>query len=139
MQEQRIRNLSIVTYAQLLKRKTNDSLKLAQYYNYHVTYIPDPKMFLKAKAVSYDNKKLILINELYNSKERQVLCAHELGHIILHKGENRFDGRDRTKEYEANLFAVAFLLTEEEIAALDLELVDMSNYSLKTILLKLMQ
>lgn len=68
---------------------------------------------------------------------RKVLCAHELGHAILHDNcvINRFTGtKDAVQnytEYEANLFAVALLFNEEDF---NRPISAMSNGMLKMIL-----
>ena len=67
---------------------------------------------------------------------RQVLCAHELGHALLHdSGVNHFNGSYRTivdnTEYEANLFAVALLFNDSDFA---MPIAGMSNYLLKSVL-----
>lgn len=58
----------------------------------------------------------IFISDKYNSYQRRILCAHELGHIILHSEDelNCFD-RDEgptspvITEYEADLFAIELM------------------------------
>ena len=64
------------------------------------------------------------------------LCAHELGHALLHDdGINHFATTSKNAftniEYEANLFAVALLFDENDF---NVPLVSMSNYTLKSIL-----
>lgn len=81
--------------------------------------------------VKYNNNNYILINKKYDIKSRKILCAHELGHIILHKGNNRFKGDNLEYEYEANLFAVALLFSEEDFS---MKFVEMSSFTLQTIL-----
>lgn len=68
--------------------------------------------------------------------EYQVLCAHELGHALLHEdGVNNFKGSYKTiidnTEYEANLFAVALLFDDDDF---NMPISRMSNYLLKGIL-----
>lgn len=123
----------IVQYVKTLKKNQgSDPIRIAEeYMGYKVTYIEDEEQFLTGKAVRYRNQKLIIINKLYNEKGKKVICAHELAHIILHKGENKFNGEDLQKEYEANLFAVTLLFNEEDF---NMRFVDMSNYVLKSIL-----
>ncbi|MBQ8136451.1 MAG: ImmA/IrrE family metallo-endopeptidase, partial [Clostridia bacterium] len=62
------------------------------------------------------------------SEEMQrLVCAHELGHAMLHRSIRGaflefalFDTVDRL-EYEANLFAADFLLEDSEVRSLALE------------------
>ena len=56
-------------------------------------------------------------------EEQRLVCAHELGHALLHAGEGVFAdtalfGREDPREKEANLFAAELLLPEEEVLAL---------------------
>ena len=67
---------------------------------------------------------------------RKVLCAHELGHAMLHQCSsiNYFNVSTRQQdmtEYEANLFAVSLLFNEEEF---DRPLSEMPNSLLRMIL-----
>ncbi len=68
---------------------------------------------------------------------KRVLCAHELGHALLHQDMtiNRFNGTSKgiqeECEYEANLFAVALLFNEDDF---NRPLEDLNNWMLKTIL-----
>lgn len=86
------------------------------------------------KADSYPT--IISITGCDSEAGRQVLCAHELGHALLHEsGVNRFEGSYATLvndvEYEANLFAVALLFDEGKF---NIPFSGMSNYVLKSIL-----
>ena len=86
------------------------------------------------KNVNYPT--IISLPEESNFAARQVLCAHELGHALLHEsGVNWFEGTNRTimndVEYEANLFAVALLFDERFF---NIPFADMSNYMLKSVL-----
>lgn len=79
---------------------------------------------------------IIAINSLFSDVSQNVLCAHELGHAILHKSNyNEFatttDSVKQKMEYEANLFAVAFLCDEDDF---NIPFIKMSNYVLKSVL-----
>lgn len=59
----------------------------------------------------------IIINENLDSQMKKIVCAHELGHHILHKNvshscsENSFNGNQTgVLEMEANIFAAEFLI-----------------------------
>ena len=81
---------------------------------------------------------IISINNAYDERSKKLLCAHELGHALLHEGavnhfavtpQNAFSG----VEYEANLFAVSLLYDElEEEPSIPVE--HMNNYMLKSII-----
>ncbi len=78
---------------------------------------------IKAYYFCQSRIKNIVINASADENQRKVLCAHELGHAILHDGIVR-DGAfheitllDATTptEYEANLFAAELLISDEDI------------------------
>ena len=80
------------------------------------------------------NKLYIIINSNYCKKSQKIICAHELGHAILHTDFSEtvrsmaFEDYDRDgMEHEANLFAAAILLDQDELAC---DLSEMSNYIL---------
>lgn len=68
----------------------------------------------------------IVINSELDSVMRSIVCAHELGHFVLHKSNSfscesiGFDKRSAvgTFEREANIFAAAFLIDGEKATAL---------------------
>ncbi|MEP2890445.1 helix-turn-helix domain-containing protein [Tateyamaria sp.] len=66
-----------------------------------------------------DDSAYVFLNS-YKSAERSIFdAAHELGHLVLHKhGETSgANGDTRSVEMEANRFASAFLMPEEDIRA----------------------
>lgn len=68
----------------------------------------------------WQNEKAFIFLNSFKSAERSIFdTAHELGHLVLHKhGETSGTGDDvRTAEIEANRFASAFLMPEEDIRA----------------------
>lgn len=70
----------------------------------------------------YKRSKLIIINESLSALQQKEICAHELGHALLHPKQNRFFLHQNTfqnndkLEREANLFAAYLLISEEEAA-----------------------
>ena len=79
----------------------------------------DAKMKNISGVVDYDNKQ-ININDSESPCRKRFTIAHEIGHIILHPGENRIDFRtqpsDRpfdVKEFEANEFAGCLLMPRD--------------------------
>ena len=72
------------------------------------------------------NVPFIFINANLSKEMQRIVCAHELGHAMLHRNLCResagqaiyelelFDIRD-TAEYEANVFAANLLIDEEEM------------------------
>jgi len=82
---------------------------------------------------------IISINDAFTEFSQKVLCAHELGHAILHEDcVNHFatttTNASTNVEYEANLFAVALLGDNDLFDNLSIPLENMNNYLLKTIL-----
>lgn len=93
---------------------------------------------LKVKFVNYGkaiiiNSEVIFINDKYDLASKWILCAHELGHAILHRGDacnhyNENNTLDKIeKDREANLFA-AYLLFEDN---LDIKFENMNSYVLQ--------
>lgn len=129
------------------KTKTTEIIKLANYYKteyktrdpfiickkLEIPIMTTAVKSFKAYTVGISHKVAIHINNnIKDLKSRRILCAHELGHALFHKnGYNEFNDYDQIKEYEANLFAVAFLFDEKDF---NMPLKDMSNYILKGIL-----
>lgn len=78
---------------------------------------------------------MISINKRYSDTGKSVLCAHELGHALLHTGTNHFkvtESNMRTNvEYEANLFAVALLFEQSELS---MSMEKMANSTLRALL-----
>lgn len=99
--------------------QTNDPYEIAAYYGIEVLHREIDIKGFKAQTIKFEGYPTVIsINQAYANISRKVLCAHELGHALLHEGAvNHFDvtrkNVNTNVEYEANLFAVA-LLTEEE-------------------------
>ena len=77
-----------------------------------------------------------MINDRFDIPAKTVLCAHELGHALLHNDLiNHYDLTTKTKgtsvEYEANLFAVSLLFDDDDFI---IPIESMSGYILKLIL-----
>ncbi|PEV14331.1 hypothetical protein CN417_01425 [Bacillus thuringiensis] len=72
---------------------------------------------------TYKRFKFIHINNQIDETTQRFVCAHELGHAVLHPKANTPFLRNQTffsvdrLEIEANTFAVELLLTDEMIAA----------------------
>ena len=130
------RKREIIEYAQDIRRHWgNDALKIAERMGIDVLFRPgkEPTAHIM-KMNQYPT--IITISGCDDYIGRMVLCAHELGHAVLHEsGANWFDGTYRTIvndiEYEANLFAVALLFDENDF---NTPLESMSNYVLKSVL-----
>jgi len=99
-----------------LKEKygTNNPFLLCKFLKILIIYqdIGDVKGF----SVKYLRKKLICLNENLNETDSKIVCAHELGHCMLHQLKDMNFMMNYTKlirksnlEKEANIFAVELL------------------------------
>lgn len=72
----------------------------------------------------------IFINQSFGSYSRKILCAHELGHLRLHRqdADNLFDKCFHPlKEYEANYFAA--LLIPQLIRTIDISKLTIDEFN----------
>lgn len=78
---------------------------------------------LKGMYLCMGTARFIVLNPSLNSVMRREVCAHELGHDLLHQEQARngalhefarATGGDRT-EYEANVFAAALLIPDDAV------------------------
>ncbi len=130
------RKREIIDCAQDIRRHWgNDAINVAEHMGINVFFKPGKEP--AAHTVKLDQyPTMITISGCDEYIGRVVLCAHELGHAVLHdSGVNWFEGTYRTIvndiEYEANLFAVALLFDEKDF---NTPMEDMSNYGLKSVL-----
>ncbi len=77
---------------------------------------------LKGFYVCENESRYIVINRELNSMMRAVVCAHELGHDMLHRElaaggirESSFLLEGNKTEREANLFAACVLISDKDI------------------------
>lgn len=101
--------------------KTNSPLELCKKLDINVIFIDLPQntngLFVKTKG----NRKLILINKeviLKNSEKIKNICAHELGHALLHSNQNIccFEGNlnlIKKLDEEADAFSKALLNNQD--------------------------
>lgn len=117
--------------------KTNNPFEIAEKYGIRVLVRNVNIGDFKAQTLKMEGYPTIIsINGLYSELSQKVLCAHELGHALLHTEYiNHFDITTKNVhtnvEYEANLFAVALLCEEDEF---NMPLSKMSGAVLKSIL-----
>lgn len=128
----------IVDFAKALRKQcnTNDPYTIAEKYGIRVL---ERNFFEDFKAQTLKTEgypTIISINNRYTPLSRKVMCAHELGHALLHQDfVNHFNvtakNVNTTVEFEANLFAVALLCDDEQLA---IPICKMDNALLKCIL-----
>lgn len=102
------------------KHQTIDPFEIARQKNIHVLF-EDLGNTLGFYS-TYKRIKFIHINNKINEFTQRFVCAHELGHALLHPKANTPFLRNQTLfsvdrlEIEANTFAVELLLTDEMIS-----------------------
>lgn len=113
------------------KFRTRDPFQIASKLNITVKYISTKKQKGFCKIIL--NRKFIFINRNMSEQMQKMVCAHELGHLLLHRqilteksfllDYELFDIRNDT-EYEANVFAADLLIDEEDLSELTLAQTD---------------
>lgn len=69
----------------------------------------------------FQRNNIIYIDEALSDREKLFVCAHELGHMLLHKQTNAIFMDSRTQlnttkyELEADRFAANLIISDEEI------------------------
>lgn len=103
----------------LLKRfQTRCPFELAKLLRITIEYRELPA-HVKGYCMRVLRRKYIILNNNLSVEELNFVCAHELGHLLLHKGFNHFFITQHTLvpigkiEREANKFAVELLLPDE--------------------------
>lgn len=109
---------------------TRDPFRIARDLGHTVKFLDLKRQ--KGFCADIYNNCFIFISSRLSEQMKRMTCAHELGHIILHRrllgrdsnGQFKkfiemelFDIKDNT-EYEANLFAADLLIDEEELYGL---------------------
>jgi len=137
-----MRALDIITMARDMKAtwNTNDPYKIAEHLGIVVLHSDTHIQNFTAHTIKIDNyPTVITINDAYTDSSKRLLCAHELGHALLHENcVNHFAVTQKNVttnvEYEANLFAIALLSDDSIDKELTIPLAKMNNYLLKTIM-----
>lgn len=135
------RAIEIINYAKDLREHYHDPYKLAEDYGFEICESKSNYPGFTACIIHYEGRpSIITINDSFTDYSKRVLCAHELGHGLLHSGRvcNHFEGNNSADffitEHEANLFAVAFLTDEATQSRFEIPLERMTNYMLQTLL-----
>ena len=119
--------------------RTNDPYKIAERFGIVVLHRKDCPKDFTAQTVKMDGYPTIIsINDAYTAFSKKILCAHELGHALLHEDcVNHFATTRKNistnVEQEANLFAIALLTDRDLDKHLSMPLASMNNYLLKSI------
>ncbi len=107
------------------KYGTNDPFRIAGMLGYKIMFLNMKKQKGFCKILL--NNYFIFINENMSRQMQRMTCAHELGHLLLHKDVLKqelflaemelFNITDR-RELEANQFAASLLISDEELLQL---------------------
>jgi Zn-dependent peptidase ImmA (M78 family) len=111
----------------IITHETRDPFRLAELLGFYVRFINTKRQ--KGFCTNILNNYFIYINENMSPQMQRMTCAHELGHVLLHKDHLGRDGQGHFKkivemelfnitshtEYEANLFAANLLIDEEDV------------------------
>lgn len=107
------------------KFDTRNPFEICKVLDIHIHY-KDLGNSLKAYYFYQSRIKNIVINSRSGIIDRRILCAHELGHAVLHgklaamRGFQELELFDTLvpTEYEANLFAAELIISDDEILEL---------------------
>ncbi|MBR4455854.1 MAG: ImmA/IrrE family metallo-endopeptidase [Solobacterium sp.] len=104
---------------------TRDPFRLASYLDIAVKYINTKRQ--KGFCVIFEGLPFIFVNRNMSEQMQRMICAHELGHILLHKDvlsgnrpllEYELFNIQNSAEYEANAFAADLLIRKAELREL---------------------
>lgn len=127
------------------KHKTRNPFEIIKGMNVIVLFVP--LIDIRGFYQYFQRNNIIYINENLSESEKLFVCAHELGHMLMHKKANCLYMDTHTNfntnkyELEANKFAMELLLPDVELyqypdLTLD-QLSRMFGYSKKLIELRL--
>lgn len=107
-----------------MEHGTRDPFRLAKGTGVIVTY--HDLGSLKGMYTIIQRNRFCALNENLNEYEQRLICAHELGHDVLHRAlaldrylqEHTIYQFNNRIEYEANIFAAELLLPDEDVLEL---------------------
>lgn len=101
------------------KYKTRNPFEIISHLNVIVIFYP--LHGVKGFYQYFQRNNIIYIDEALSENEKKFVCAHELGHMFLHKKANAIFMDSRTQlntakyEIEADRFAMNLLLSDDDI------------------------
>lgn len=113
--------MNVKRLADSLVRKYNTRNPFEIISNLNAIVIFYPLHGVKGFYQYFQQNNLIYIDEALDDVEKNFVCAHELGHMLLHKKTNAIFMDSRTQlnttkyEIEADRFAVDLLIPDETI------------------------
>lgn len=132
----------IISLARDIKKtwRTNDPYKIAKRLGIAVVHRDNCVNGFTAHTIKFEGyPTIIAINDAFTDFSKKVLCAHELGHALLHGDSINYFGITSKNvvtnvEQEANLFAIALLANDNIDDYINMPLANMNNYILKSIM-----
>lgn len=116
------------------KYQTNDPFKIAKAKNIYLRYHDLVNTY--GFYCTYKRVRMIHINNRLDEHLQRFVCAHELGHAVLHPNantpflrKNTFFSVDKI-EVEANYFAVHLLLSNEDLKNYETKFQVLQNYGI---------
>ena len=113
--------MTIKQKANSMARKYNSRNPLEIIKNLNVILVYYPLKDVRGFYQFFQRNNIIYIDDNLPENEQIVVCAHELGHMLLHKNSNALFMDTRTHfvttkyENEANTFAAELLIPDEII------------------------
>ena len=113
--------MAIKQKANSMARKLNSRTPLEIIKNLNVILVYYPLKDVRGFYQFFQRNNIIYIDDNLPENEQIVVCAHELGHMLLHKNSNALFMDTRTHfvttkyENEANTFAAELLIPDEII------------------------
>ena len=113
--------MNIKRLADSLVRKDSTRNPFEIISNLNVIVIFYPLHGVKGFYQYFQRNNIIYIDEALSENEKKFVCAHELGHMFLHKKANAIFMDSRTQlnttkyEIEADRFAINLLLSDDDI------------------------
>ena len=101
------------------KYKTRNPFEIISHLNVIIVFYP--LHGVKGFYQYFQRNNIIYIDEALSDQERLFVCAHELGHMLLHKKANAIFMDSRTQlnttkyEIEADRFAIDLLISDIDI------------------------
>ena len=127
------------------KYKSRNPFEIIEHLNVIVVFYP--LNGIKGFYQYFQRNNIIYIDESLSEQERRFVCAHELGHMFIHKKANAIFMDSRTQlnttkyEIEADRFAMNLLLSdadiEENLNFTTVQLSQLFGYNKKLIELRL--
>lgn len=114
--------MNIKKLADSLVRKYNTQNPFEIIDNLNAIVVFYPLQGVRGFYQYFQRNNIIYIDDKLNDKEKRFVCAHEMGHMFLHKKSNAIFMDSRTQlntakyEIEADRFAIDLLISDKEIS-----------------------